>query len=213
MWDVKRRTSRPGPGRPRRGGRDLAVAGALAETAVQLRVIRNSGPGRIGAVMTQAPETTPASARALPAAVAAIRASGLRVSAARRVVLEALFAADGPVTADELAAGIPGQVPESDLASVYRNLETLEQIGLVQRLQFGHGAARYALSGRAGDGFVYCHRCGGCDPLPAETLDALRDVLREHTSYEPRLARFPLAGLCAECRDRGASVSRPGDHL
>jgi Fur family ferric uptake transcriptional regulator len=158
--------------------------------------------------MTRAPEASHIPARALPAAVAAIRASGLRVSSARRVVLEALFAADGPATADELAAGIPGQVPESDLASLYRNLETLEQIGLVQRLQFAHGAGRYALSDAAAAGFVYCVRCDEVDTLPAGTLAALRDVMREQTRYEPRLTQFPLAGLCAACRDDG-SDARP----
>ena len=77
--------------------------------------------------MTVAPDSVPVSASGLPAAIAALRARGLRVSAARRVVLEALFAAERPGTADDLASGIAGFVPESDLASVYRNLETLER--------------------------------------------------------------------------------------
>ena len=151
--------------------------------------------------MTVAPESVPVSASGLPAAVAALRARGLRVSAARRVVLEALFAADGPATADELASGIDGFVPESDLASVYRNLETLESIGLVRHVHFGHGAGRYVLSEVADRGYVYCQRCGAFDQLSTETLDALRAVVREGTTYEPRFTHFPIGGVCASCRE------------
>ena len=92
-------------------------------------------------------------------------------------------------------------MPESDLASVYRNLETLEQIGLVRHVHFGHGPGRYVLSEVADRGYVYCQRCGAFDQLSAETLEALREVVREGTTYEPRFTHFPIGGLCADCRD------------
>ena len=52
-----------------------------------------------------------------------------------------------PVRAEEIAAGIGGRLPRSDLASVYRNLETLENHGLVRHLHLGHGPGLYALAG------------------------------------------------------------------
>ncbi len=74
-------------------------------------------------------------ARDLDEAIAAVRERGLRVSSARRLLLEALFAADGPRTAEELA----GDAAAGDSASVYRNLERLEAIGLVRHVHLGHG--------------------------------------------------------------------------
>ena len=63
------------------------------------------------------PHLTPAvEAPTVAAAVGALRHRGLRLSSARRVVLEALFAAGRPVTAEEIADGIGGRVPPSDLA-------------------------------------------------------------------------------------------------
>ncbi len=82
----------------------------------------------------------------LAEAVAALRARGLRLSGARRMVLEALYATDAPLSAEEIAEGI-GALPVSDLASVYRNLETLERLGLVQHVHLGHGAGRYVRAG------------------------------------------------------------------
>src|ERR1700710_2375475 len=49
-----------------------------------------------------------------------------------------------PVTVEELADGLGGRVPRSDAASTYRNLETLEDLGLVRHMHLGHGAGRYA---------------------------------------------------------------------
>src|SRR6476619_1748373 len=67
-------------------------------------------------------------------AVALMRERGLRVSAARRLVVEALFAADGPMSAEQIAEGIGGRVPSADIASVYRNLQAFEDIGLVRHV-------------------------------------------------------------------------------
>ena len=76
-------------------------------------------------------------------ALARLRACGLRASAARRLVLECLAAAEGPITVAAVAGGLDGRVPPSDLGSVYRILETFEREGLVHRVHLGGGPARY----------------------------------------------------------------------
>jgi len=150
--------------------------------------------------MTIASEHPDLHARNLPAAIAALRAGGLRVSAARRVVLEALFAAEGPATAEELASGLNGRLPVSDLASMYRNLETLEELGLVRHVHFGHGAGRYVLNtGPARHrGYVACHRCGAFSELDEAAVAALREGI-EHTGFVARFTHFPVVGLCPDC--------------
>src|SRR4051812_50064281 len=58
--------------------------------------------------MTPARPAHPRRVASFDGAIAALRAGGLRVSAARRLVLEALFAAEGPATVEQLADGIGG---------------------------------------------------------------------------------------------------------
>lgn len=100
-----------------------------------------------GATMLAARTDAPAQAiEDLPSAMALMRERGLRVSAARRLVLEALLAADGPMSAEQIAQGIGGQVPSSDIASVYRNLPAFEDIGLVRHVHLGHGPGLHALA-------------------------------------------------------------------
>ena len=149
--------------------------------------------------MTAPHETRPLAPASVPAAITTLRVRGLRVSAARRLVLEALFAADTPVTADAIADGLNGRFPSSDLASVYRNLDTLEEIGMVHHFHVAHGAGLYALSGRHQAGYVACERCGAHRPLDHATVAQVAAVLREACGYEPELVHFPIVGRCPEC--------------
>jgi len=149
--------------------------------------------------MTVANTGTPIRVTSVEGAVAALRERGLRVSAARRLVLEALFAAEGPVTADAIAAGLDGRLPTSDLASVYRNLDTLEEIGLVRHFHVAHGAGLYALATRSRAGYVACASCGAHQSLDAAAVQQVADVLRAACGYEPQLVHFPIIGRCPEC--------------
>lgn len=130
-------------------------------------------------------------------AVAALRASGLRVSVARRVVLEALFSTDDPLSAEEIAEGV-GALPASDLASVYRNLETLERLGLVQHVHLGHGAGRYVRAGRERE-YVVCERCGAHRAIAPQDLDGVRRAVQRATGFHAHFSHFPIVGLCGEC--------------
>jgi Fur family ferric uptake transcriptional regulator len=137
------------------------------------------------------------------AAARTLRRHGLRLSAARRFVLAALFAAGRPISAEEIASGAGGLVPPSDLASVYRNLETLEALGLVRHTHLGHGPGRYAPAARQ-DERAACERCGAWAVLPPETAAAVRAAVRAAVGFEPRFHHTPLAGLCPACADRSA---------
>jgi Fur family ferric uptake transcriptional regulator len=122
-----------------------------------------------------------------------VRAHGLRVSSARRNVLAALLAADAPLTAEQIAGG-------ADIASVYRNLEALETIGLVRHVHLGHGPGRYALSERSG-GWATCEGCGHSMPLAGEALVRIQLAVREAAGFDADFAHFPIVGRCADCID------------
>lgn len=131
-------------------------------------------------------------------AIVALRQRGLRASAARRLVLEALYEAEQPVSAEAIAAGLDGRVPRSDPASVYRNLETLEQVGLVRHFHLGHGPGLYVRAGDARE-YLLCDSCGAVTAVDADALDQVRDLVRRDFGLEARFSHFPLVGLCASC--------------
>jgi Fur family ferric uptake transcriptional regulator len=138
------------------------------------------------------PHLTPAvKASTAPAAFAAVRAHGLRLSTARRLLLQALFDSDGPLSAEELAG-------DGDVASAYRNLEVLENLGLVRHVHLGHGPGLYQPAGRPRE-FALCESCGAVSALAPAALDAVRAAVLAAVGYRARFAHFPIAGLCPVC--------------
>jgi Fur family ferric uptake transcriptional regulator len=127
-------------------------------------------------------------------AIRALRASGLRLSTARRLVIEALFAADGPVSAQSLAESL--SLEES---SVYRNLEVLERHGLTRHVHLGHGPGLYALVGRDEGEYLYCERCGGVTVLRHDELDPVRKHIQERFGHDARFTHFAIVGVCERC--------------
>jgi Fur family ferric uptake transcriptional regulator len=139
----------------------------------------------------------PADAPDLETAAAVVRSRGLRLSTARRLVLEALYRADAPLTADQIAG-------EMDVASVYRNLETLEEIGLVRHVHLGHGPGLYARASAGTREYLLCDECGAVVAVEPERLDGVRELIRSGFGYEARFTHFPIAGMCPDCQERRA---------
>ena len=85
-----------------------------------------------------------------------------------------------------------------DLTSVYGNLETLEQCGLVRHVHLGHGPGFYTLVGRGEHEYLVCERCGAVRVAVAGELDDVRERIRCSFGYEVRFAHFAMLGKCAE---------------
>src|SRR6185503_13260516 len=85
------------PGGPARGLIASDPIAAKGRIGSRVRRAGAAGPQRRKARMTVPHDTRPLPAASAPAALASLRARGLRISASRRTVVEALFAADGPV--------------------------------------------------------------------------------------------------------------------
>jgi Fur family ferric uptake transcriptional regulator len=130
-----------------------------------------------------------------------VRDRGLRMTAARRQVIEALYAPDRPVTAEEIASGLYGRFMPCDLASVYRNLEALEDLGLVRHMHLGHGPGLYAPASLSHE-YVACERCGRSRTVPADCLALLRGVVAKAVGYRVSFAHLPLTGLCPTCQEK-----------
>ena len=149
--------------------------------------------------MTISPTRPAIAAPDVETAIAAVRTRGLRISAARRLVIEALFAASGPVPAADIAQGLDGRQAPLDLASVYANLEALEALGLVSHVHRGHGPGLYALRDRTESEYLECERCGTFHAVRRSVLAAARAEIRAATGFEARFSHFPIIGVCPDC--------------
>jgi Fur family transcriptional regulator, ferric uptake regulator len=144
--------------------------------------------------LPDAPQTPPLHFATLDEAVVAMRERGLRLSTARRLLLEALFAADDAVSAQQLSRDLA-----LDATSVYRNLELLERFGAVRHVHLAHGAGLYLLAGRQEREYLYCERCETVTPVAVEDLDPARNLIRERFGFQACFTHFAIVGLCQRC--------------
>ncbi len=158
--------------------------------------------------MTRTHAVPPVDAPDVAAALRVLRERGLRASTARRLVLGMLYAAEGPLTAEQLAGGLDGVLPQSDPASVYRNLEVLEEVGLVRHLHIGHGPGRYVGANVPRQEYLMCEECGALRAVEPHELDKARALIQRQFGHEAHFTHFPLAGLCSDCAGGGEDKPR-----
>ena len=140
----------------------------------------------------------------LHSAIAArLRRSGQRATPNRNALVLILLRAGRPVTIPEILD------TDSELAqsSVYRNLQLLEQAGVVHRIVTNAEFARYELAeDLTGDHHhhLICSSCGSVEDVPAtagleRSLHNAIDQIAQTTGFQTATHRIDLVGLCRDC--------------
>ncbi|MEX2394835.1 MAG: transcriptional repressor [Actinomycetota bacterium] len=133
------------------------------------------------------------------AVVARLVAAGGRRTAARYAIVELLLDAEGHVTADELADTVRTRFPSVNLSTVYRTLDTLEDLGVVDHVHLGHGRAVYHLADEEHQHLV-CERCERVEELPAKKLKSFLAMIAKDYGFEVDRRHFAIVGVCRDCR-------------
>lgn len=94
------------------------------------------------------------------------------------------------------------RLPDADPATLYRALEALTEVGILERSDFQHGHAHYELRvGRPHHHHLICSGCGAIADVPATTREHLNQQALKATRGFARIDRHALEfyGLCAAC--------------
>jgi Fur family ferric uptake transcriptional regulator len=130
-----------------------------------------------------------------------LRRRGYRLTPQRQLVLDAV-AALGHATPEAISTAVREKVAGVNISTVYRTLELLEELGLVQHTHLGHGAPTYSLAGHEHVHLV-CRRCDEVAELPREAVAGLVETLRAERGFEVDVPHLALFGLCRSCADEG----------
>lgn len=131
--------------------------------------------------------------------LARMRAHGARVTQARRLLLAALVENPGHSSAEELAACVQARAPDVNRSTIYRNLEELERLNVVDRTRLGHGPATYHLASVT-HGHLVCERCSSMSEVPDEIFAGLTETARSRYGFTVEPHRFAVIGLCSSCQ-------------
>jgi Fur family ferric uptake transcriptional regulator len=143
--------------------------------------------------------------RSVPAAddwQAELRARGYRLTPQRQLVLEAVGTL-GHATPEEIVAAVRKTASGVNISTVYRTLELLEELGLVQHTHLGHGAPTY--SGATDDDHVHlvCRDCGGVDEVASEVVEDVVRRLSAERGFTVDVGHFAVFGRCRACAAKG----------
>ena len=128
-----------------------------------------------------------------------LRRLGVRVTPQRVFVLEALELNSGHMTAEEIMQWASRRYPALNLATVYRTLDLLTEVGLVAQTDLGGGAASYELVGDSPHHHLACERCGAVIEMDEALLEGLRaEALRVH-GFHARPRHLAIYGVCRAC--------------
>lgn len=127
--------------------------------------------------------------------------AGCRRGGARRELLELLAGQRCALSALEIEQLLAQGSRRVSRASVYRILEELEQIDVVQRVEVGEGISRFepVRHGRGHHHHLVCDQCGRLEPFADEGLERAIKRLSDRVPLEVSEHEVVLHGACAEC--------------
>lgn len=141
-----------------------------------------------------------------------LREKGLKVTSQRLMVLNILSAhGDEHLTVEEIYDLAKEESPEIGLATIYRTVQVLLELHVIEKVTFDDGFARYELNGEeTGSGHRHhhaiCTQCVKVYSLETDLLDTLEKQVFESLGFEVTDHEVKLYGLCSACRRKAQNA-------
>jgi Fe2+ or Zn2+ uptake regulation protein len=140
------------------------------------------------------------------AIVRAFDEAGYRLTEPRRALAQLVAEQRGHFTADHLVATSRARRLGVGRATVFRSLEILAELGLVERLDLPSGEHAFVACEPSHHHHVVCSRCGRSTDVGDSGMSRVIDEVARRSGYRIDVHRLELFGLCRECQANAASV-------
>ncbi len=128
-----------------------------------------------------------------------LQKSGCRLTAPRRAVVETMVGSSHALTPVEVYDLARKSFPGLGLVSVYRTLEKLEDLGLVQRVHQTKSCQAFIRSGDGHQHLIICTHCGKAVLFEGDQLEPLFNVVSKNTGFQVESHWLQVFGLCQSC--------------
>lgn len=130
----------------------------------------------------------------------ALQEHGYRLTDARRAVVEIVALAWRALTPLEVFDQARAKYPDLGLVTVYRTLEKLEELHLIQRVHQPEGCQAFITASQGHQHLLLCQNCGQVMFFEGDDLDTLLASIAAKTGYAIREHWLQLFGLCRNCQ-------------
>jgi Fur family ferric uptake transcriptional regulator len=132
----------------------------------------------------------------------ALTEAGHRAGGAREAVIDLLGRQSCCLSAQEISDRLRRGGSDVGIASIYRALDLLHELGLVQRVEFGEGVARYepVVPGGEHHHHAVCDKCGRVTAFEDERLEQQLEQLAGRLKHSMSGHDLVIHGECPRCR-------------
>lgn len=129
-----------------------------------------------------------------------LQESGYRLTESRRCVVEIVAYSDRALSPLEIYDLARARHTGLGLVTVYRTLEKLEELHLIQRVHQPQGCQAFIAAFTGHQHLILCSQCGRVQFFDGDNLEGLFKAIGQETGYQVRDHWLQLFGLCAGCR-------------
>ena len=130
-----------------------------------------------------------------------IKKKGHRVTRSRELICKILEdSGHAHFTVDELYKKVTKKNTDIDLATVYRTLELLGEIGLIAHLHQAHGSGIYFLKNNENTMHIICLDCNKIIDVSSKSYNKINDLLMNETQFKLIRNNFIYSGVCRNCK-------------
>lgn len=138
-----------------------------------------------------------------------LKQKGLKVTTQRILILETLKnRPDKHLTAEEIYECVKQENPDIGLATVYRTIQLLSELNLIDKLNLGDGYVRYEIGHQGKDASTHHHHhlicmdCGNVFTFQDDMLETLETRIQDSMNFKVVDHEVKLYGYCKECQQK-----------
>lgn len=140
-----------------------------------------------------------------------IKRAGYKLTPQREVTVETIIENESELlTAEELFVAVKGRSPAIGLATVYRTLDILLELAIVQKIPLQNGMSRYELvktENNQQSFYLLCVNCGQSKELNDPTFEIKIEEIENKYQFKINTHQISFHGLCQACQESGMMTS------
>jgi Fur family ferric uptake transcriptional regulator len=131
---------------------------------------------------------------------------GFRVTPQRQIILDSICEGGGHTTVEEVYERVRERAPRINLATVYRTVEFMSELGLVIVSNVGGDRMVCEIAGKEPHHHLVCKSCHYVTDIPHEIVDQFLAAVEQNSQFELQAYHLVLFGTCKDCQntDTGA---------
>ncbi|MDK2918527.1 MAG: Fur family transcriptional regulator, ferric uptake regulator [Candidatus Petromonas sp.] len=133
-----------------------------------------------------------------------LKEKGYKLTPQRRAILDTIIKNQGEhLSTEEVYDYVKKDCPEIGLATVYRTLQLLDDLGVITKINLDDGCARYELNINSEDHqhhHLICSKCGNILEVEVDLLEHLENEIQKNYDFEVKDHKVKFFGLCSKCK-------------